>query len=45
MVANKFRKMLSDGIPMVGTRIWSTWPTITEACAATGIFDYIEFVA
>lgn len=45
MRENKFRTMLKEGRKTVGTRIWSTWPVITETCAATGIFDYIEFVA
>ena len=42
---NQLRLMLNEGKPTVGTRIWSTWPVITETCASTGIFDYVEFVA
>lgn len=42
---NKLREMLKNGEATVATRIWSTWPTMTEACASTGNFDYIEFVA
>ena len=42
---NKLRKMLDNNEATMATRIWSTWPTITEACASTGNFDYIEFVA
>jgi len=45
MKDNLLREKLSRGEPTVSTRIWSTWPTVTEACAATGKFDYIEFVA
>ncbi|HCR83879.1 MAG TPA: 2,4-dihydroxyhept-2-ene-1,7-dioic acid aldolase [Lachnospiraceae bacterium] len=45
MKENKLRNMLVNGQATVGTRIWSTWPTLTEACASTGSFDYIEFVA
>lgn len=42
---NKMREMLSNNQATVGTRMWSVWPTLTEACASTGNFDYIEFVA
>ena len=40
---NKLRKLLKEGKPTLGTRIWSSWPTVTEAAGATGLFDYIEF--
>ena len=42
---NKIRTLLLAGKPTVATRIWSTWPTTIEAMAATGNFDYVEFVA
>lgn len=42
---NKLRMLLNNNESTVATRIWSTWPTMTEACASTGNFDYIEFVA
>lgn len=45
MHENKMRTILDKGLPSVATRIWSTWPTIIEAAASTGNFDYIEFVA
>lgn len=45
MKDNQFRVMLNKGKPTTGTRIWSTWPVITETCASTGVFDYVEFVA
>lgn len=42
---NKIRELLQAGRPTVNTRIWSTWPTVVEAAAATGNFDYFEFLA
>lgn len=45
MRENKLRTILARGDSSVATRIWSTWPVITEAAASTGNFDYIEFVA
>ncbi|MCH3917572.1 MAG: aldolase/citrate lyase family protein [Spirochaetia bacterium] len=42
---NLLRKALDTHKPTVATRIWSTWPTVVEACAASGNFDYVEFVA
>jgi len=45
MKENKLRYLLNNNLPSVGTRIWSSWPYITEAAAASGNFDYIEFVA
>ncbi len=45
MKENKLRKILNEGGTSVATRMWSTWPTLTEAAASTGSFDYIEFVA
>lgn len=42
---NKLREKLNDGKCTVNTRIWSTWPTIVEAAASTGNFDYFEFLA
>ena len=41
---NKFRALLEAGKPTTSTRIWSTWPFYTETIAATGNFDYVEFV-
>lgn len=45
MKENKLRMLLENNRSTVATRIWSTWPTLVEACACTGNFDYIEFVA
>lgn len=42
---NKLRQILKNNGTSVATRMWSTWPTLTEAAASTGSFDYIEFVA
>lgn len=42
---NKIRTLLSANRPSVATRIWSQWPTTLEAMAATGNFDYAEFLA
>ena len=39
---NKFRLMLKEGKPTVGTRIWSTWPIITEICASTDDIKAVE---
>lgn len=45
MKENKLRQLLAGGKPTLGTRIHSTWPSVIEAVAHTGMFDYIEFVA
>ena len=45
MKENKLRALLDAGKPTVGTRMWSTLPFFTEAVGATGLYDYIEFVA
>jgi 2-keto-3-deoxy-L-rhamnonate aldolase RhmA len=45
MKNNKLRALIDSGKPTVGTRIWSTLPFVTEAVGATGLYDYIEFVA
>ena len=42
---NKMRKLINEGTPMVNTRIWSPWGTTAEAAAASGSFDYLEFLA
>ena len=42
---NKLRALLEAGKPTLGTRILSSWPTVTEAVGATGQLDYIEFLA
>jgi len=45
MKENKMRYLLDHNSPSIGTRVWSSWPYITEAVASSGNFDYIEFVA
>ena len=45
MKKNKLRYLLDNNLPSVATRIWSSWPYIIEAAAASGNFDYIEFAA
>ena len=45
MKLNKFREILDNGGTTVATRIWSAWPTVAEAAAASGSFDYLEFLA
>ncbi|WP_455630876.1 aldolase/citrate lyase family protein [Megamonas sp.] len=45
MKLNKMRNILDNNKSSVNTRIWSTWPTVVEAAASTGNFDYFEFVA
>ena len=42
---NRIRQLLNEGKPTVATRMESTWPTMIEAAASTGYFDYLEFVA
>jgi len=42
---NKIRELLRAGKPTVGTRIFSTWPLITEVAGNTRKFDYVEFLA
>ena len=45
MRLNKMREILDNNGTTVTTRIWSSWPTIVEAAASTGSFDYFEFLA
>ena len=42
---NKMRQLLDSGKGTVATRIHSTWPTTVEALAATGKYDYVQFLA
>ena len=42
---NRLRKMLTEGKPMLSTRLHSTWPWVTEMVGVLGKYDYIEFVA
>ncbi len=45
MKQNLLREKLNDSRSTVSTRIRSIWPTIAEAAAVTGSFDYLEFTA
>lgn len=42
---NKFRSILNDNQPSLGTRVHSVWPGIVETLGHSGIFDYVEFLA
>jgi 4-hydroxy-2-oxoheptanedioate aldolase len=42
---NRLRKLLSEGKPSLGTRLQSSWPTVTEIVGRSQKFDYIEFLA
>ena len=42
---NVIRELFKAGKPTVGTRIFSTWPLITEVAGRAGKFDYVEFLA
>ena len=45
MTQNKFRELLNRDQPTLGTRLLSSWATMTEALGATHQFDYVEFLA
>lgn len=45
MRENRLRKLLNEGKPSLGTRLQSTWPTITELVGRSQKFDYVEFLA
>ncbi len=45
MKPNKIRQLLNEGKPTLATHIHGTWPSVVEAFALTGAYDYIEFVA
>ena len=45
MRENQLRKLLRAGKPSVGTRLQSTWPTVTELVGRSQKFDYVEFLA
>lgn len=45
MRPNLFRQKLDAGEPTLGTHILSVWPTLIELVGATGLYDYVEFVA
>ena len=45
MRENRLRTLLSQGKPTLGTRVQSSWPTITELVGRSQQFDYVEFLA
>src|SRR6266852_8184186 len=45
MRENRLRTLLSEGKPTFGTRVQSSWPTITEIVGRSQNFDYVEFLA
>jgi len=45
MRENHFRKLLREGKPTLGTRVQSSWPTVTEIIGRSGKYDYVEFLA
>jgi len=44
MEYNKLRYLLDNNLPSTSTRLWSTWPFLTESVGVTHNFDYIEYV-
>jgi 4-hydroxy-2-oxoheptanedioate aldolase len=45
MRQNRLRTLLNEGKPTFGTRVQSSWPTITEIVGRSQQFDYVEFLA
>ena len=45
MRENRFRTLLNEGKPTLGTRLQSSLPMYTEIIGRSGKFDYIEFLA
>jgi 2-keto-3-deoxy-L-rhamnonate aldolase RhmA len=45
MRENRLRTLLNEGKPTLGTRVQSSWPTITELVGRSQQFDYVEFLA
>lgn len=45
MRENRLRTLLREGKPTLGTRVQSSWPTITEIVGRSQKFDYVEFLA
>jgi 2-keto-3-deoxy-L-rhamnonate aldolase RhmA len=45
MAENRLRTLLRDGKPSFGTRLQSSWPTLTELVGRSHNFDYVEFLA
>jgi 4-hydroxy-2-oxoheptanedioate aldolase len=45
MRENRLRTLLKEGKGSLGTRVQSSWPTITELIGRSGKYDYVEFLA
>src|SRR5439155_10476461 len=45
MSENRLRNLLRAGKGSLGTRLQSSWPTITELVGRSQKFDYVEFLA
>jgi 2-keto-3-deoxy-L-rhamnonate aldolase RhmA len=45
MKPNRLRDLLKGGLPTLGTRLHTSWPSVVEAIGHTGLFDYVEFLA
>jgi 4-hydroxy-2-oxoheptanedioate aldolase len=45
MRENRLRTLLREGKPTLGTRVQSSWPTISELIGRSQNFDYVEFLA
>jgi 2-keto-3-deoxy-L-rhamnonate aldolase RhmA len=45
MAENRLRTLLREGKPTFGTRLQSSWPTLTEIVGRSKNFDYVEFLA
>src|SRR3954463_10030868 len=45
MSTNHLRNLLNEGKPSLGTRLQSTWPTVTELVGRSQKYDYVEFLA
>ncbi len=45
MPENRLRTLLKEGKPTFGTRLQSSWPTVTEIVGRSQKFDYVEFLA
>ena len=44
MRPNTLRELLKSNKPTLSTHIHTTWPSVVEAVAHTGLYDYVEFV-
>ena len=42
---NRLRELIKSDKPTLATRVFNTWPVMTETVGATGFYDYMEFSA